>query len=38
MSHLLQMRGLKQQSLTGEDYVPMSHLLQMRGLKLYILA
>ena len=23
-SHLLQMRGLKQQSLTGEDYVPVA--------------
>ena len=33
MSHLLQMRGLKQQDQKYDDAQRMSHLLQMRGLK-----
>ena len=32
-SHLLQMRGLKQQDQKYDDAQRMSHLLQMRGLK-----
>ena len=35
-SHLLQMRGLKQQDQKYDDAQRMSHLLQMRGLKLLI--
>ncbi len=34
LSHLLQMRGLKQQDQKYDDAQRMSHLLQMRGLKL----
>ena len=34
-SHLLQMRGLKQQDQKYDDAQRMSHLLQMRGLKRY---
>ena len=34
MSHLLQMRGLKQRKAMVRDIYIMSHLLQMRGLKL----
>ena len=34
MSHLLQMRGLKQQQIKEEQDKKKSHLLQMRGLKL----
>ena len=34
MSHLLQMRGLKQKILNAYISDEMSHLLQMRGLKL----
>ena len=33
-SHLLQMRGLKQQDQKYDDAQRRSHLLQMRGLKL----
>ena len=33
LSHLLQMRGLKQQDQKYDDAQRMSHLLQMRGLK-----
>ena len=33
MSHLLQMRGLKQAFESGKDLNTVSHLLQMRGLK-----
>ena len=33
MSHLLQMRGLKQNKLAKEKAHEESHLLQMRGLK-----
>ena len=33
-SHLLQMRGLKQEGYEGMAQVILSHLLQMRGLKL----
>ena len=33
VSHLLQMRGLKQQDQKYDDAQRMSHLLQMRGLK-----
>ena len=32
-SHLLQMRGLKQEKVSDEVLVEPSHLLQMRGLK-----
>ena len=32
-SHLLQMRGLKQEHSKKSTYRLMSHLLQMRGLK-----
>ena len=35
LSHLLQMRGLKQQDQKYDDAQRMSHLLQMRGLKHY---
>ena len=34
MSHLLQMRGLKQLTKAQAEYTSESHLLQMRGLKL----
>ena len=37
VSHLLQMRGLKQQDQKYDDAQRMSHLLQMRGLKLLLL-
>ena len=33
MSHLLQMRGLKQEAALNDLIYIMSHLLQMRGLK-----
>ena len=32
-SHLLQMRGLKQEEIGRDNYRWKSHLLQMRGLK-----
>ena len=34
MSHLLQMRGLKQKRYCAQNQILLSHLLQMRGLKL----
>ena len=37
MSHLLQMRGLKQLAFGAGISNTMSHLLQMRGLKLLII-
>ena len=33
-SHLLQMRGLKQEGMYKDFFDAVSHLLQMRGLKL----
>ena len=35
MSHLLQMRGLKQGAAYAKTLAETSHLLQMRGLKLF---
>ena len=37
MSHLLQMRGLKQNFDDARKMVTQSHLLQMRGLKPYLI-
>ena len=38
LSHLLQMRGLKQLTKAQAEYTEKSHLLQMRGLKLFVLS